>query len=166
MSYHIYRYTMVVIGCLITASAINLFYIPNMLLSGGITGLGFLIYYLTGLPIGMMNIVLNIPLFYLAWKYMDKEYFFGSLASMTFLSLAIDALHFLTAYTPDVPEKMLSCITGGVMYGAAPAAWILSAALLTNITASAKAQPILFLTFLLCSAVPLPSALKPYFTRC
>ena len=65
----------------------------------------------------MMNIVLNIPLFYLAWKYMDKEYFFGSLASMTFLSLAIDALHFLTAYTPDVPEKMLSCITGGVMYG-------------------------------------------------
>lgn len=117
MSYHIYRYTMVVIGCLITASAINLFYIPNMLLSGGITGLGFLIYYLTGLPIGMMNIVLNIPLFYLAWKYMDKEYFFGSLASMTFLSLAIDALHFLTAYTPDVPEKMLSCITGGVMYG-------------------------------------------------
>ena len=97
MSYHIYRYTMVVIGCLITASAINLFYIPNMLLSGGITGLGFLIYYLTGLPIGMMNIVLNIPLFY--------------------LSLAIDALHFLTAYTPDVPEKMLSCITGGVMYG-------------------------------------------------
>ena len=55
MSYHIYRYTMVVIGCLITASAINLFYIPNMLLSGGITGLGFLIYYLTGLPIGMMN---------------------------------------------------------------------------------------------------------------
>lgn len=105
MSYHIYRYTMVVIGCLITASAINLFYIPNMLLSGGITGLGFLIYYLTGLPIGMMNIVLNIPLFYLAWKYMDKEYFFGSLASMTFLSLAIDALHFLTAYTPDVPEN-------------------------------------------------------------
>ena len=115
MSYHIYRYTMVVIGCLITASAINLFYIPNMLLSAGITALGFLIYYLTGLPIGMMNIVLNIPLFYLAWKYMDKEYFFGSLASMTFLSLAIDALHFLTAYTPDVPEKMLSCFTGGVM---------------------------------------------------
>ena len=36
---------------------------------------------------------------------------------MTFLSFAIDGLHFLTAYTPDVPEKMLSCITGGVMYG-------------------------------------------------
>ena len=48
---------------------------------------------------------------------MDKEYFFGSLATMTFLSFAIDGLHFLTAYTPDVPEKMLSCITGGVMYG-------------------------------------------------
>ena len=117
MKHKIYRYTMVVIGCLITASAINLFYIPNMLLSGGVTGLGFIIYYLSGLPIGVMNLVLNIPLFYLAWKYMDKEYFFGSLATMTFLSFAIDGLHFLTAYTPDVPEKMLSCITGGVMYG-------------------------------------------------
>ena len=41
MKHKIYRYTMVVIGCLITASAINLFYIPNMLLSGGVTGLGF-----------------------------------------------------------------------------------------------------------------------------
>lgn len=138
MSYHIYRYTMVVIGCLITASAINLFYIPNMLLSGGITGLGFLIYYLTDLPIGMMNIVLNIPLFYLAWKYMDKEYFFGSLASMTFLSLAIDALHFLTAYTPDVPEKCSAALPAALCtasawalftaWAAAPAAWILSAA--------------------------------------
>ena len=117
MKHKIYRYTMVVIGCLITASAINLFYIPNMLLSGGVTGLGFIIYYLSGLPIGVMNLVLNIPLFYLALKYMDKEYFFGSLATMTFLSFAIDGLHFLTAYTPDVPEKMLSCITGGVMYG-------------------------------------------------
>ena len=101
MSYHIYRYTMVVIGCLITAPAINLFYIPNMLLSGGITGLGFLIYYLTGLPIGMMNIVLNIPLFYLAWKYMDKEYFFGSLASIYIsypISWTLTALaHFICA---------------------------------------------------------------------
>ena len=63
MSYHIYRYTMVVIGCLITASAINLFYIPNMLLSGGITGLGFLIYYITGLPIGMMNILPGVEVY-------------------------------------------------------------------------------------------------------
>ena len=39
MKHHIFRYTVVVIGCLITACAINLFYIPNTLLSGGITGL-------------------------------------------------------------------------------------------------------------------------------
>lgn len=117
MSYKIYRYMIVILGCLLTAVAINMFYIPNMLLSGGITGLGFLVYYLSGLPIGMMSIVLNIPLFFLAWKYMDKEYFFGSLGSMTFLSIAIDALHFLTAYAPALPEKMLSCITGGVLYG-------------------------------------------------
>ena len=50
MSYHIYRYTMVVIGCLITASAINLFYISNMLLSGGITGLGFLFFSFRACP--------------------------------------------------------------------------------------------------------------------
>ena len=73
-------------------------------------GIGFYLFY-------AVLLLTSFFCFYLAWKYMDKEYFFGSLASMTFLSLAIDALHFLTAYTPDVPEKMLSCITGGVMYG-------------------------------------------------
>ncbi len=117
MKHRIYRYTMVVIGCTLCAVAINMFYIPNHLLSGGITGLGFLTFYLTGLPIGLMNIAFNIPCFYLAWKYMDKEYFFSSLAGMIYLSLAIDGLRFLSAYTPDVPEKMLSCITGGVIYG-------------------------------------------------
>ena len=42
----------------------------------------------------------------------------------------------------------------------------LSVAVMLLYTASARAQPILFLTFSSCSAAPLPSALKPCFTRC
>ena len=117
MNNFFYRNAVVTIGCILCAVAINVFYIPNKLLSGGISGLAFLVYYLAEFPFGMTNIILNIPCFYLAWKYMDKEYVFGSLYGMLVFSFATDFLLFLTAYTPNVPDKMLSCITGGVIYG-------------------------------------------------
>lgn len=95
---------------------------------------------------------------------------------MTFLSLAIDALHFLTAYTPDVPEKMLSCITGGVMYGigmgivyrvgGGTGGMDIVGGIINKYYSISQGTTNFILTFSLCSAAPLPSALKPCFTRC
>ena len=111
-----YRYLMVAIGCVIMGIAFNTFYLPNNLLSGGISGVALISYYLFGLPVGIISIILNIPLFILAYKFMDKEYIVGALFGMLNFSFCIDFFHFLSE-TVLVQDKMLSCIAGGAMYG-------------------------------------------------
>ena len=111
-----YRYLMVTIGCVIMGIAFNTFYLPNNLLSGGISGIALISYYLFGLPVGIISIILNIPLFILAYKFMDKEYIVGALYGMLTFSFCLDAFRFLSE-TVLVHDKMLSCIAGGAMYG-------------------------------------------------
>ncbi len=111
-----FQYFMVLVGCMIMSVAINVFYVPNKMLSGGISGVSVLVYYLAGLPIGLVSFVCNVPLFALAVKYMDKAYFVVSLYGMICLSVMLDLFHFLTAYTV-VHDRLLACIAGGALYG-------------------------------------------------
>ena len=110
-----YRYLMVTIGCVIIGIAFNTFYLTNNLLSGGISGVAVIAYYLFGLPVGIVSIILNIPLFILAYKFMDKEYIVGALYGMLAFS-CVDFFHFLSE-TVIVHDKLLSCIAGGALYG-------------------------------------------------
>ena len=66
---------MVIIGSLIYSLGMNLFYINAKLLSGGVTGFAQLINYQFGLPISVMVIALNIPLFLIGWKFVSKKFF-------------------------------------------------------------------------------------------
>ena len=111
-----YRYLMVTIGCVIIGIAFNTFYLTNNLLSGGISGVAVIAYYLFGLPVGIVSIILNIPLFILAYKSMDKEYIVGALYGMLAFSFCVDFFHFLSE-TVIVHDKLLSCIAGGALYG-------------------------------------------------
>ena len=62
MRQHLYRYLMVTLGCVLMGIAINAFYMPNKLISGGIGGVSVILYYLIGLPMGITSLLLNIPL--------------------------------------------------------------------------------------------------------
>ena len=74
MRQHLYRYLMVTLGCVLMGIAINAFYMPNKLISGGIGGVSVILYYLIGLPMGITSLLLNIPLFVAAYKFMDRSY--------------------------------------------------------------------------------------------
>lgn len=112
----LYRYFMVTLACVIMGAALNIFYMPNKMLSGGIGGVAVLAYYIAGLPMGATSLICNVPLFFLAYKYMDKEYTIGALYGIVAFSVSLDAFHFLSAYTV-VHDKLLACIAGGVLYG-------------------------------------------------
>lgn len=112
----LYKYFMTALGCAIIGIAINTFYMPNKLLSGGIGGISVLAYYISGIPMGATSIVCNIPLFIIAYKYMDREYTISALFGMLAFAFSLEFFHFLSAYTP-VHDTMLSCIAGGVLYG-------------------------------------------------
>lgn len=110
------RYFMTALGCLLMALAINAFFVQHHFLSGGISGVAIILYYLTGWPPGITSLVFNIPLFWIAWKYMSRQFFINSVIGTVLFSLALDGTAFVQAYV-TIPDKLLCSIAGGALGG-------------------------------------------------
>lgn len=54
---------MIYIGAAINAAGFQLFFFPNSILAGDVTGISTIINHLAGVPVGAMSILINIPLF-------------------------------------------------------------------------------------------------------
>ncbi len=63
-------YALIIIASLLQALSLRLFFVPAHLASGGVSGISQLINYFTGLPIGLMILIGNIPLFILGWRFL------------------------------------------------------------------------------------------------
>ncbi len=113
---HCMRYAGITLGCFIASASINLFLVPAHLLTGGATGIAIIVYYLTGLPIGLQTFLYNIPLLLAAWKTMGRVYTVDVVIGTAIFSVALDLMKFLNAYAP-VHDIMLSAIFGGVFNG-------------------------------------------------
>ena len=110
------RYAGITLGCFIASASINLFLVPSHLLTGGATGIAIIVYYLTGLPIGLQTLLYNIPILIASWKTMGREYTIDVVIGTVIFSVALDLLKFLNGYTP-LSDSMLSAIFGGVFNG-------------------------------------------------
>ena len=110
------RYLLITLGCLISTCSINLFLVPHQLLSGGISGIAIIFYYLVGLPIGVQILAMNLPLLYLAYKMFGKKYALDILFGIVIFSLLVDITSFLNHFNA-VDAVMLAAIYGGVFTG-------------------------------------------------
>lgn len=110
------RYLGIMAGCLVAASSINLFVVPSSLLTGGVTGIAIIFYFLTGLPIGAQTLAYNVPLLIASYKLLGKKYTLDVVIGTMIFSFALDATKFLAAYTPT-QDLMLASIYGGIFNG-------------------------------------------------
>ncbi|MHC1759784.1 MAG: YitT family protein [Negativicutes bacterium] len=113
---HVWRYSMVAAGSLISGMAINTFLIPHQLFSGGVSGVAMILYFLFGWPIGVQIIVLNIPIFYAAYRLLDRDYVICGVFGMLIFSVATDATRCLSTIHL-VDDTLLAAIYGGVISG-------------------------------------------------
>lgn len=107
--------SMITLGCLLFALSFDLFLDPSQIAPGGISGLAMVVKYLTGLPIGSVVIVLNIPLLITAYLKLGKQFILYTAYATLVSSVLIDVLAFLPAFTDDL---LLASIYGGVLLGA------------------------------------------------
>lgn len=63
-----FDYMKLVVGSVLVAAAFQFFTFPNSIVSGGVTGIAQIIRLLTGIPVGVLSILINIPIFYLGWR--------------------------------------------------------------------------------------------------
>jgi uncharacterized membrane-anchored protein YitT (DUF2179 family) len=111
-------FALIALGALVQALALRLFLVPAHLVTGGVSGLSQLINYYTGLPIGVMILLGNIPLFILGWRYLGGPRF----ALRTAFAVLVYAF-LVDALVPFLPAQgltddlVLNALYGGVISG-------------------------------------------------
>ncbi len=110
------KYLGILAGCLVAAASINIFVVPSSLLTGGVTGIAIIFYFLSGLPIGVQTLLYNVPLLIASYKLLGKKYTVDVVIGTLMFSFALDATKFLAAYTPT-DDLMLAAIYGGIFNG-------------------------------------------------
>ena len=109
-------YVLIILGALIHAVAFNLFLGPNQIPMGGLSGLAQIINFLIPvLPVGTMNMLMNIPLLLLSGKLLGRRMLISSVVAVSTSSVAIDAIGAAFTFAPMDP--FLSSIFGGAMMG-------------------------------------------------
>lgn len=112
-------YLFILIGALVQALAMRLFLIPGELVSGGISGAAQLINHYVDVPIGMMVLVGNIPLFILGWRFLGGPRFALRTAfAILMFSILTDLLVFIVPPTSVTNDLVLDTLFGGVLLGA------------------------------------------------
>ncbi len=111
---YFFEFFQIIIGTFFMAAAVSLFLLPNQLSSGGFTGIATILYYFLKLPMGVSILLLNIPLFILAFIKKGKSFVFKGIIGTVFLSVFIDILDRYQALTTD---SFLACIYGGIIMG-------------------------------------------------
>ena len=111
-------YIWITLGSVIYSLSFDLFYVPNQIGFGGLTALGMILnYFVPGLPIGMVVLVLNIPIFILGWKFLGGHTLISSLFAMAATSVLVDLIAVLYAF--PAMDPMLASVFGGVTLGVA-----------------------------------------------
>lgn len=113
------KIVLIVLGTVLMAAAINFVYEPMNMVTGGFSGIGILVKGLCekriNIPVWVTNAVLNLPLFFIAYKKLGKKFigytFFGAVSYTVALSLI-----------PVIPmieeDYFLAAMAGGILTGA------------------------------------------------
>ena len=103
-----------ILGAAIMAFGVSSFLLPNQLSSGGFSGVATITYYLLNIPMGLMIMILNVPLFIFAGYKIGKDFFIKSLIGTASLSIFIDIFD---KYPPVTTDRFLACVYGGAIIG-------------------------------------------------
>jgi uncharacterized membrane-anchored protein YitT (DUF2179 family) len=107
--------TGITIGAIVAAYSIQGFIVPSGLASGGVAGIALLLFYMFELPIGVITIILNIPLFIVGWREINKKFVFKTLWGIGIYSVFLELF---TGIQPiAINDIFLGALYGGVVSG-------------------------------------------------
>ena len=106
------------VGCLLMGISINMFLNPHNIAPGGLTGVSIIINTLTGIPIWLINICFDIPLFLFAFRILGKKDATKTFFGIIFLTLSLKLTENLS-YVHVTDDVLLSAISGGIILGLA-----------------------------------------------
>ena len=121
-----YKLFMVILGGFIFAAGVNLFIVPLNLYSCGLIGIAQIIrtilIEIVHLPLptdfdvaGIINFVMNIPLFVMAYKVISRKFFIKTVLCVLAQTIAFSFV--MIPKQPILDDVLASCLIGGVITG-------------------------------------------------
>lgn len=102
------------LGIASAAFGLESFLLPNNFIDGGATGISLLISEITGTPLYLLLVLINIPFIFLGYKIIGKQFAIKTAIAITGLALCVAFIHF-----PEVThDKLLVSVFGGFFLGA------------------------------------------------
>ncbi len=113
------EYSIIILGNFIVTFSLVSFIIPNNFINGGISGISIILYHLFHLPVGITFLIMNIVLFFLAFKLLGMSFGFKSIFSTVILSLMIDLFTYIVPLPTfkNPAHIMLIVFYGGALSG-------------------------------------------------
>jgi len=111
-------FLLIILGGLLQALALRTFLVPSLLVGGGISGLAQIFHYLWNLPIGVVTLPGNIPLFIIGWRFLGGPRFaVRTILAVLSYTVIVDILVELTGTAPITDDLLLNSLFGGILLG-------------------------------------------------
>lgn len=111
----VFRYLFILLGATMAAASIELFLVPNSIIDGGIIGISLILTLLTGIPFGLLILLINLPFLFFGYKYIGRNFFISSAFAIIVLALVEIPLK---SVEPFVTDPLLATVFGGLLLGA------------------------------------------------
>ena len=103
------------LGCFISAAGIYSFAVAAEVPVTGVAGICAILYRLFGIPMGLSNVLINIPIILCTYKLLGRSFFIRSVYCMVLFAIFTDyLLPLMPVYQGD---RLLATICGGVAGG-------------------------------------------------
>lgn len=114
VKHFIFRLFFITLGAGLAAGAIELFLVPNSIIDGGIIGIGLILNIITGIPFGILILILNLPFLFAGYKHIGKNFFISSSIAIVLLAIIEAAIK---GMDPITTEPLLATVFGGLLLG-------------------------------------------------
>ena len=113
---NIQDYIAITLGLVMFSLAWTLFIIPAQITGGGVSGIGAVLFYATGIPVGITYFLVNILLVAIAIRVLGASFGIKTIYSMLVVSVALTFSQQLVN-EPIIDDTFLSAVLGGILSG-------------------------------------------------
>lgn len=116
--HHAQDYIIIAIGCLLYGFGFNGFIFSNEIVTGGLTGICTLIYFMTNIPVSLSYFLINIILLGIAFKILGLKFIIKTIFGVICLSLSLSLFEIVLGGVPIIKDQVfMSIIIGGAICG-------------------------------------------------
>lgn len=109
-------YILITLGIAVYAFGFCGFILPQGVVIGGLAGIGTIVYLLTGIPVAITQLALNLTLLAFAYKIVGKQFVLGTIYGAVMISVFVGALQPLFP-EPLTNEPFMNVVIGGICCG-------------------------------------------------